>query len=79
MNEEYLDEIQPGNPQQQQCHSLQCNPSIILLVTCHLFTENLQSLSIIYQQMLIKRHELQKVHELNPNHLKIHLQHVIYN
>jgi len=59
--------------------SLQCNPSIILLVTRHLFTENLQIFTIIFYQMLIKWYELQKIHELNPDHLKIHLQHVIYN
>jgi len=29
--------------------------------------------------MLIKHYELQKVHELNPDHLKIHLQRIIYN
>jgi hypothetical protein len=29
--------------------------------------------------MLIKQYELQKVHELNPAHLKAHLQRIIYN
>ena len=45
----------------------------------HLFTENLQSRNIIYYQMLTKQYELQTVHELNPDHLKIHFQHTIYN
>jgi hypothetical protein len=74
MHEEYLDEIQPGNPQQEQCHI-----TITLLVTHHLFTEKLKSLTTIYYQMLKMQYELQKVHELNPDHLKTHLQHIIYN
>jgi hypothetical protein len=78
MNEEYLGEIQAGNPQHEQCH-ITTPKSLHHIVTHHLFNENLQSLNIIYYQMLIKQYELQKVHELNPAHLKAHLQRIIYN